>query len=82
MNSFHFILLLLALLSQIPNCLCLGKWTWMYGEKIIDSSGNYGIKGESSDSNIPSSRYGAPSSFDKNTNTLWLFGGYSNIGKK
>jgi hypothetical protein len=77
MNSCHIILLLFALSSRIPSCTSLG-WTWMGGEKTIDSEGYYGEKGVSYPSNIPRARYFAISFFDKNSNKLWLFGGLAN----
>jgi hypothetical protein len=79
MNFFQFVLLLLPfLLFHIPCCICLGNWTWMYGDKIKNSLGFYGEIGVPNPSNIPRARYLATSCYDKNSGTLWLFGG--NIG--
>jgi hypothetical protein len=82
MNLFFFLHFLVALSSQIPNGLCLGNWTWMYGEKVINSNGTYGETGVQNPSNVPRARYAATSSYDKNSNTVWLFGGASPSGKK
>jgi hypothetical protein len=81
MHLYHIVLLLVALSSQIPSCICLGTWTWMYGEKTVNSSGTYGEVGVANPSNIPRARNSATSSYDQNANTLWLFSGYS-YGKK
>jgi hypothetical protein len=80
-HALQFTLLLLALSSQIPSCICLGTWTWMYGEKTINSSGVYGEIGVPSPFNIPSARCLAASSYVNNSNTLWLFGGSYGTGK-
>jgi hypothetical protein len=77
MHSIPFILLLLALSFQIPNCNCLGNWTWMYGENTRNSVGVYGEKGVPNPSNYPRARQYGTISYDKNSNTLWLFGGNS-----
>jgi hypothetical protein len=79
MKSLHFVSLLLFSLStwQIPACLCLGTWTWMYGENTLNSNGYYGEKGVPNPSNIPRARAYATSSYDMISGTLWLFGGYS-----
>jgi hypothetical protein len=53
----------------------------MYGEKIVNSSGIYGEKGVPNPSNIPSARQYATSTYDKTSDTLWLFGGLGS-GKK
>jgi hypothetical protein len=82
MDTFHFILVLFALSSQIPSCLCLGTWTWMYGEKTTGSSGVYDQKGVANPSYIPRSAAYGTSSYDKNTGTLWFFGGSPGSGKK
>jgi hypothetical protein len=80
MHLIHFfLLLLLELSSQIPRCICLGTWTWMYGEKTSLSEGEYGQIGVPSSSNIPRARSASTSSYDKNSNTLWLFGGFTTI---
>jgi hypothetical protein len=81
MNSFQSILLVFTISSLIPSCICLGTWTWMYGEKAIDSSGTYGQMRVPNPSNIPRARDYDTSSFDRNSDTLWLFGGGSGSGK-
>jgi hypothetical protein len=73
----HFFLLLFALSSQIPSCICLGTWTWMYGEQNVYDSGLYGEIGVPNSSYIPTGRFGATCSYDSNSNTLWWFGGES-----
>ena len=37
--------------------------------------GNYGVKGVSSPSNYPGARYFILSTYNKRTNTFWVFGG-------
>jgi hypothetical protein len=81
MHSYNIALVLFALLSQIPICICLGNWTWMYGENTVNSNGTYGEKGVPNSSNIPSGRQLATTSYDKRSNTLWLFGGTSSSKK-
>jgi hypothetical protein len=55
----------------------------MHGEKTVNSSGVYGEKGVPNPFNIPRARHSATSSYDKNSDTLWLFGGQvSSTGKK
>jgi hypothetical protein len=82
MYSIHLILLFFTLSFHIPRCICLGNWTWMYGEKSRNSNGVYGEIGVPNPSNIPSARYSATASFDESSGTLWLFGGGQNaIGR-
>jgi hypothetical protein len=81
MHSSHIILLLFILSTQIPRFICLGTWTWMFGENTLNSYGIYGEIGVPNSNNIPRSRFLATSSYDKSTDTLWLFGGYANSGK-
>ena len=59
------------------------NWTWISGSIIVNQLGNYGQKGISSSSNIPSSRYSSVSWIDNN-NKFWLFGGigYDSNGNK
>jgi hypothetical protein len=54
----------------------------MYGENTINSNGIFGQIGVPDPSNIPSARYGCASAYDKNSGTLWLFGGSNIKGKK
>jgi hypothetical protein len=79
MQLFRYFLFLFLLSCQIPTIICLGTWTWMYGEKTVGSNGVYGIKGDQNLSYIPSARELAACSYDKSSNTLWFFGGY-NLG--
>lgn len=55
------------------------QWTWISGDNYRNAAANYGIKGVSNSTNKPSGRY-AYSKWIKN-DTLWLFGGESNLGK-
>jgi hypothetical protein len=54
----------------------------MYGEKKVDSYGTYDEITMPNPSNFPRSRFGSTASFDKNSDTLWLFGGVVNSGNK
>jgi uncharacterized repeat protein (TIGR02543 family) len=51
------------------------NWTWVSGNNLAGQSGNYGMNGTASLSNVPGSRTSAVSWIDGNGN-LWLFGGY------
>ncbi len=51
-----------------------GVWTWIHGSDTSYSLGNYGVKGMSADSNMPSGRYEPAFWTDLNGN-FWLFGG-------
>ena len=51
------------------------NWIWISGSKINSQKGNYGQKGISNSSNIPSARDRSVSWIDNNNN-FWLFGGY------
>ena len=57
------------------------QWTWMGGDTIINTNGNYGIKGVASPSNMPPIRNPAYFWTD-NQDNLWIFnsesGGYRN----
>ena len=49
-------------------------WTWVYGDKIEDQNGKFGIKGVTDSLNTPGGRWGSVSWIDTN-NTFWIFGG-------
>jgi gliding motility-associated-like protein len=51
-----------------------GVWTWMNGDSLSGSLGNYGVLGIPADSNQPCSRYQAAYWKDKQGN-FWVFGG-------
>jgi hypothetical protein len=52
----------------------------MYGEKNPGSNdGVYGEIGVPDPSNIPKERHSATASYDKSSDTLWLFGGRNHI---
>lgn len=53
------------------------KFTWLSGNNIGGSMGNYGSLGLSNPSNLPPSRAGALPFKDKQSN-LWVFGGMGN----
>jgi alpha-tubulin suppressor-like RCC1 family protein len=52
-----------------------GNWTWMGGSNLADDAGSFSTQGDSSTSNMPSSRYLAANWVD-NEGNFWLFGGY------
>jgi hypothetical protein len=56
------------------------EWTWISGDTIVNSTGNYGIMGVPSVNNIPPARKEVTSQWVDATNNLWLFGG-STIGQ-
>ena len=47
----------------------------MSGSNTIDSAGNYGIKGITSRTNLPGSRYQSPLVLDNFGEALFVFGG-------
>jgi hypothetical protein len=51
------------------------EWTWMSGSNQGNQKGTYGIKGVSSQSNIPGGRYNSLGWVD-NEGSFWVFGGY------
>lgn len=51
-----------------------GAWTWVNGEKVINPSGVYGVKGVIDANNTPGARMESVSWKDKD-GTFWLFGG-------
>ena len=52
-----------------------GMWTWMRGANVINSQGNYGVKGVPSVANDPGARTFAPISWVDNQNDLWMYAG-------
>ena len=58
-----------------------GIWTWMGGNKNINSTGKYGSRGTPSIHNLPGARQNAVSWTD-NQGNFWLFGGLGMIAKK
>jgi PKD repeat protein len=54
-----------------------GMWTWMSGDNVPGSPGNYGVKGVPSINNFPPVRTGETATgwIDSNTNELWFTGG-------
>jgi PKD repeat protein len=50
------------------------KWNWVSGTNVVDQMGNYGTKGVSSPTNMPSSRIGADAWWG-NDNRFYMFGG-------
>ena len=50
-------------------------WTWMYGEKTRNSSGNYGTQYVEASTNVPGARKASTAWQDDNGFT-WVFGGY------
>jgi len=51
-----------------------GQWTWKEGADKVNASGDYGIQGSASASNIPGARYWT-SSWTDASGRFWLFGG-------
>jgi len=58
-----------------------GLWTWMGGDTVVNSPGNFGIKGVPSTNNFPPSRsYESATGWIDNSNNLWLAcGGYDDV---
>ncbi|MEO9482626.1 MAG: kelch repeat-containing protein [Ekhidna sp.] len=55
-----------------------GVYTWIAGSNVINTSGEYGIKGEASVSHIPGARSSSAYWSDEEGN-FWLFGGYESF---
>ncbi len=51
------------------------KWTWIKGDKAVNSTAAYGTQGIANTVNHPGARYGSRAWTDSNGN-LWLFSGY------
>ncbi len=51
-----------------------GEWTWMKGDNLIGSAGNFGVKGVASPTNCPQAGYSYVPWTDLNGN-FWIFGG-------
>lgn len=82
-NGYRILCLLTSLSAVIffQNCPAqTGTWTWMKGDSIPLSYGNYGQQGIASPANNPPALYEAANWTDANGN-FWLFGGvhYSNF---
>ena len=52
------------------------QWTWVGGSNLINQSGNYGLQGVASPSNVPPPR-GLAYNWIDSSGTFWLFGGSS-----
>jgi len=55
-------------------------WTWVAGVTNMYLDGIYGEKEIPSADNIPDPRAGGVAWYDSATQTLWLFGGNTNLG--
>ena len=51
-------------------------WTWISGSNSINKFGEYGTKGTTSSTNVPSSRFYALGWYDMSSQEFWLFGGH------
>ncbi len=54
--------------------LATNNWTWMKGSNTLDQTGNYGMIGVATTSNMPGGRT-LPASWTDNSGNFWLFGG-------
>jgi PKD repeat protein len=57
------------------------QWTWVGGSTTPGASGTFGVQGVPSINNIPGARHESACTWKGNNNTLWLFGGYRNVGE-
>ncbi len=71
--KYFFLFCTLASYSQT------GKWTWVRGDTILGSLGNYGIKGLPSSTNEPPARYESIEWTDAQGN-FWVYGGEDAAG--
>jgi hypothetical protein len=56
----------------------VGEWTWMGGDNVAQSAGNYGTQGIPSVANYPPAVY-EPCEFQDQQGNFWVFGGFSSI---
>src|SRR5690349_13146928 len=75
-NQILFLFFLCSLFWTNSNAQ-FGEWTWMHGDSIWGSPGNYGTLGVSSPTNEPPAVYETCEWTDLNGN-LWIFGGWGN----
>src|SRR4051812_16503091 len=68
------ICLLFSLISSIPLCAQTNQWTWVSGDKTVNSNGIYGTQGVAGPANMPGARISSISWTDA-SGVLWLFGG-------
>jgi hypothetical protein len=77
MQKIFFILSIFFL--SITQAQTPGEWTWIKGDSIYASLGNFGVQGVPSPSNNPPSSYEACEWTDSNGN-FWVFGGWGQSG--
>ncbi|HVN18310.1 MAG TPA: kelch repeat-containing protein [Dongiaceae bacterium] len=57
-----------------PSPTPMNQWTWINGSNLVNQTGNYGLQGVSSASNIPPPR-GLAYTWTDSSGPFWLFGG-------
>src|SRR6188472_2383093 len=80
MKKYLLLVVFFNCASCIMNCAFSqpGQWTWMTGDSVVGSPGNYGVQGVPSPLNEPPSLYEAIEWKDQ-SGIFWFYGGLHNV---